>query len=541
MKTNDNDIRPSLRTSGPDSIAEAVSGGGGGRWFWTAGVWLAIALFYLAAARPYFGLNSDAPTYLAGARSLATGHGYRFTSYPGMPPIGLYPPATSLLFTPVVWLCQDLDTQAMGCLIVLGIVTLVASGIGVGLLVRLGLPPWLAALGMLALATSPHWFLSVVSLGSDVPFTFFVWVACGWWLRHSETLTVRQLLVLGPLLLAAMLTRSAGLALFIGLIAAELLLNRDRARRTVPILVAFLLATSLLRRLIVPAGAIGYLPIFLRTIEANGGLQFYGSKIVENALSFLSGIQFHELLWPVLARSPQIASRISGSGGWILSTALLGIWIGVLMLMIVRALHQRRSRPGAIEVGTLLLVLGATVGMLVMLPIAASHFSRYLLWTFPLVVAALWKSIHDVVPTQHHRLVATAAGLVTCVVIASNAWVSFSILQKSIADHGLEEGRAFATEIRPLVGKDSSIATSGIVPFVHFEEWLGRPVYGQYYGYDLSTTPAGQWSDRAQNCAFVVIHPDDRLEEFADASGWKVLARSKSGKFTLYRTQAANR
>ncbi|MFM7819089.1 MAG: hypothetical protein ACKPGI_19255, partial [Verrucomicrobiota bacterium] len=193
MNTPDTKIRrdPAMRNRNAEEGALFI--GDGRQWLWTLGVWLAIAVFYLATARPYFGPNSDAVVYFAGARSFAEGHGYRFTILPGMPPIGLYPPGVSLMFTPIAWLCPNADSQAMGCLILLVAVTLLGVRVAFDILCRLGVPNGLAALATLSLATSPHWFLSVASLGSDTPFAVLAWVGGWWWLRKQQSMTLRGL------------------------------------------------------------------------------------------------------------------------------------------------------------------------------------------------------------------------------------------------------------------------------------------------------------------------------------------------------------
>jgi hypothetical protein len=132
-----------------------------------------------------------------------------------------------------------------------------------------------------------------------------------------------------------------------------------------------------------------------------------------------------------------------------------------------------------------------------------------------------------------------AAGVTAGAIIASNAWISFSILRKAIADHGLDEGRAFASEIGPKLPQDSSVAVSSIVPYIHFSERLGRPLFVEFYRYDLSTSPPGPWTNRARNCTFVVTHSGDRLKDLANESGWKEVSRSQTGRYVLYRTDAS--
>jgi hypothetical protein len=520
-------------------------------WFWTAIVSLAIAAFYILAARPFLGGNSDAGLYLDGARSFTAGHGYRFESFHGRPPIGLYPPGTSLLFTPITWMFPDADAQVTGCLVLLGVITLLGVPIALSLLMRLGLPTGLAALSALSIATSPHWFLSVASLGSDTPFAVLVWIGCWWWLRHSENLTPRSLLPVAGILFLAQLFRSAGLALYVGLIAAELVQNRRRALWSVPILGTSLVAAKLATRAIVPPGGLDYIMLWKGIFSGPGGMDLYWQRVNERLWDFLMGIPFHEAIWPVVARSQEIVARRSTIASLIVDKALVALWFGLLVVMLIAMIRRWKPADGTsvcrLRMGgsdpavTFVLVVGATVGMIIIAQNNPSHSPRYLLWTFPFVLAAVWNGVAAMVPSDRRRMLAIGAGITACGVIASNAWISFASLRWSIAHHGLEEGKAFAAEIRPRLTPDSTIAASGVVPFIYFGQLLERPLFAELYQYDFSTSPPGKWRDRAQNCTFVITHANDQLEGFAAESGWKEVLRSPTGKYFLYRTDGSRR
>lgn len=532
----------------PDRNAKegALFIGGGRQWLWTLGVWLAIAVFYLATARPYFGPNSDAVVYFAGARSFAEGQGYRFTIFPGMPPIGLYPPGLSLMFTPIIWLFPDADSQAVGCLILLMVVTFLGVRVALDLLCRLGVPDGLAALATLSLAMSPHWFLSIASLGSDTPFAVLAWVGGWWWLRNQQSMTLRGLVPVLVILFLAQMVRSAGLALYVGLIAAEVFLNRRRALWSVPLIGMSYVAAGLVRKMLIPPGGVGYLAEWGRMIQDKGGLAWYLHHVMGSVWSFLSGNQLHELLWPWMARLPQIAARYSAVASLVIEIALIGVWIGLLALMaypVVRRWRMSKENPGfdrrdwGSDPGwNFILILGATIGMLSVVPNSPHHFPRYMLWTSPFFLAALWNGISTAVPKERLRAVTRGAGLFLCLVIASNGWVSYSILRKAIADHALKEGQAFATEIRPTFTQEDTVAASPMVAWIHFGEILKRPLFGNFYNLDLSTTPPGPWGERAKNCTFVITHSMDNVDGLASASGWKAVARSTGGRYVLYRT-----
>lgn len=546
MKTSGTDIRRDPATPDRNANDGTLFVGGSRQWIWAGAVWLAIALFYLATARPYFGPNSDAVVYFAGARSFVEGHGYRFTIFEGMPPIGLYPPGLSLMFTPIVWLCPDVDSQAMGCLILLVAVTLLGVRVALDILWRFGVPNGLAALATLSLAISPHWFLSIASLGSDTPFAVLAWVGGWWWLRNQPSMTLRGLIPVVVALFLAQMFRSAGLALYVGLISAELVLNRRRALWSVPLIGASYLAAGLVRKTIVPPGGIGYMAEWGRLIRDRGGLNWYLDRVLESVWSFLSGNQLHELLWPWVARLPQIAGRRSAVASIVMEIGLIGIWIVLLALMVYPLIRRWRISKGIPGAGwrdggsdicwTFTLVLGATVGMLAVVPNSHTHFPRYMLWMSPFLLAALWNGISAAVPRERLHAVARAAGLFLALVIASDGWASYSLLRKAIADHALKEGQAFATQIRPKLTPDATIAASPMVAWIHFGEILKRPLFGSFYNLDLSTTPPGPWPERAKKCTFVITHSMDGLDGMAAASGWSEVARSTGGHYVLYRT-----
>ncbi|MFM7214930.1 MAG: hypothetical protein ACKO3H_08645 [Verrucomicrobiota bacterium] len=551
MKTGFNDIGQGTKNSGTDTSGEVSSRNAGKRWLWVAVVWLGILAFYVSFARPYFGPNSDAVYYLAGAESFADGHGYRFPMFPGTPPIPLYPPGLSLAFTPVFWGFPTCSAQIIGCLTLLVAVTLVGVPLSMSILLRLGVPIGLASLATLSIIASPHWFLTVCSLGSDTPFAVLTWFGGWWWLRNQQTLTPWSLLPVAAALFLAQLFRSAGIALYVGLIAAELLQNRRRALWSVPVLGLSYLSAGLLRRAIIPAGGVGYMAEWGRLIQDRGGLDWYGAHVLENAWSFVSGHQLHELLWPWVARLPQIAGRYSANVSSLFEVALALAWIALLAMMTSPAFRRWRESRRSPEAGssvrgsdyamTFLLGLGATIGMLIVVPNDFGNFPRYLLWTSPFLVAALWNGIRSAVPSEHLRSLATIGALFLCLVTASDCWISRSILARANSNHGLEEGLAFVDEIKPILTQDSTVAAAPLVPWIHFWDRVNRPFFGNFYGLDLSTTPPCPWVDRATNCTFVMTHSMDELDGLAATLGWSVVTRSTGGRYALYRTPKGKR
>jgi len=207
----------------------------GAKAFLTPGWWLPWAclaaililfVIYLKSLSPqgYFGLFNDDTYYFGSAKALAQGRGYIIPSFPGCPPQTKYPillpwllswiwrwnPSFPSNITPAAWV-----TAFFGCWF------LVAA---FELLRRLkGLGDWSALVIVALCAFHPHILLLSRSLLSDLPFAAFVITAA---LVADSAMRPRAgpagAVVAGILAGLSVVTRSMGLAVVAGIVAAAL-------------------------------------------------------------------------------------------------------------------------------------------------------------------------------------------------------------------------------------------------------------------------------------------------------------------------------
>lgn len=170
----------------------------------------AAALVLLGVYHGYWTRGGDSEFYLAAARSLARGEGYRYNGQP----VGLVPPGWPLLLAGGMWVTSSI---ALLKLILLGSI-LIYLGSAFHVLRRYS-DPWWAAAATLAMAVAqPTWQLSMWFF-SDAPFLAASWLALLLAMQARETwengghglrLWLRVIAVLA-LLAAAISMRWAGI------------------------------------------------------------------------------------------------------------------------------------------------------------------------------------------------------------------------------------------------------------------------------------------------------------------------------------------
>lgn len=127
-----------------------------------------ITVLYLALYHPYWVLGGDAEFYLAVARNLARGEGYRYNGQP----VGLVPPGWPLILAGGMWLTSNI---ALLKLLLIGSI-LIFLGCAFGVLRRYASPWWCAAAVLTAAMLQPTWQLSMWFF-SDGPFLATSWLA----------------------------------------------------------------------------------------------------------------------------------------------------------------------------------------------------------------------------------------------------------------------------------------------------------------------------------------------------------------------------
>jgi len=360
---------------------------------WTVWAWAALLILLVAGGAvwvtpPLHPAQLDGPSYLAGAESIATGHGYRMVHALGAPPITTYPPLHSALLS-WVWRIQPDYPANLGLLH--------ASMHGVGLLalllvyfewIRRGVPPWLAALTGLAFGWSAAWQSLLFSCMAEPLFLLLVG-AMAWWHRQhpagrSGMSEGRWWTVLGCLAAFMYLTRSAAAGIIAGILFAGIGTAQLRRWRN---LAGFLLplASAATWMALQPKSAnAGYLAYLTGQWQELGGVSGAAKLAGLQAWEHLSGLSMLGVLSDALARMPH-ARRILALGLAPLAQSLqIFVALGITALA-VRGYLVGRSRGDA----GVLTVMGVYLLQLVLWPFPMG--SRAAIFLIPWWVGWVWR------------------------------------------------------------------------------------------------------------------------------------------------------
>jgi hypothetical protein len=215
------------------------------RWVW-GGLLLALAALYGAVPSNELGGNfgGDDVQYLLLSKALAGGLGYVDLYLPEHPPHTKYPPLFPLLLAPFNLLGshQLLGVHILICILALGVPLALAGWVR-----RQGYSETASVAVFLLSATLPRYYQFLVHVLSEVPFMLFCYFALYWTARSASHPKARDLAVILLATLAALFTRSAGMAL-VAAIGLELL-RRAEFRRWrlagIPAPIVFGLVTGL--------------------------------------------------------------------------------------------------------------------------------------------------------------------------------------------------------------------------------------------------------------------------------------------------------
>ncbi len=175
---------------------------------------LLIRLYTIAYLAPVVGDYHDDGIYLATAKSIAEGNGYRIASLPEEIPQTKYPFLFPALLA-VVWWVFPVFPANVPALKLVPLLFGVLWGWAVWLAFRERLGQGGAAwLGVLTLALPWSVYLSSTLL-SEMLFAAFTWLALGQIGRPSDKLRTKETISAGALASAAFLARTTGIALII--------------------------------------------------------------------------------------------------------------------------------------------------------------------------------------------------------------------------------------------------------------------------------------------------------------------------------------
>jgi 4-amino-4-deoxy-L-arabinose transferase-like glycosyltransferase len=202
---------------------------GGATWYPLAAAAIVGAIALAAITAVPVGVFWDDGVYLIGAKSLATGAGYRFLQLPGAPPAVHFPPAWPALLA-IVW---KLGPSFPDNVVLLKLVNPLLLAVGAGLACRYGArrldvpPPVAAAAAVVFAAALPVMVIAGV-LFSEPFFFLALLLALGFADRAVDSGGWRAAIAAGIAAGALALVRSAGIALVPAVVVALLLARRRR-------------------------------------------------------------------------------------------------------------------------------------------------------------------------------------------------------------------------------------------------------------------------------------------------------------------------
>ena len=271
--------------------------------------------FAIAAALRLNGfclLEPDSPSYLIGAKSIASFQGYRDLDRPNAPPHTFRPPGLPLLLVPLAWVAPYSVVGAKLLVIAFALASIV-------LLVRLA-ARGASATGALAAAllftASPYALLHATEVASEFPYLACSLAAILLLTRPGGAPSRREVAIAGALLALLPFLRTIGLALIVASLGVCLV---DRSRR------GWWPA---------PVAALGAFALWSIRNRSVGGPTYFGAIAADVDRSGVSGV-----IGKAFAGAGFYASRF-------LDVLLPGLWPG-------RPLYERMTIGGTPDLGGL--------------------------------------------------------------------------------------------------------------------------------------------------------------------------------------------
>lgn len=495
---------------------------------------LAVVLLCVIAAYQWrhrwhdFAFTSDAGAYLAGARSLAAGEGYRFSAHEGQPKIGLYPPLQSLLLAPayrwgpafpenVPWL--------HAIMIGLGLVTLAVAFV---FLRTEGIPRIPTALFVLLWGISAQWITWLGYLVSDVGFAALPAALALVWRWDRSGPEWRRWLWLGLGMAVAYWLRTAAQAgsLALGLIVVGRCLLGGDWRRAGCFLVP--VAASYVAWQRVRVGGIGYQELLTAFYYYEGGLRGYFRTLAAHIWILLRGYEF----WPFLAaplRRQQLLWQEAGR--WWLSAPLLVAmavghlwWAGRTALGFLLGICERDL--------AVLLALGIYGLQLFFVPFHGYDYHRYLYPFAPFFFVWFWRS-RAAIP-----VVGRTSAIVTCVVMVGLCVLNV-VGRRTVDDinrsrFSLDEIRDLAVWFRDSTPAEARVAMDWNLPVEHWRVWSGRPVVVNELVRSASVSPVRRRQQNVPEPEYFLWSPYANAAERTPPPG-ELVRQSPSGGLQLFR------
>lgn len=497
-------------------------------------LWLALVLLLAIGMYQWqnrwhdFAFTSDAGAYLAGARSLAAGDGYRFSAHEGQPKIGLYPPLQSVLLAPAFrWGPAFPENVPIlhGIMIGLGLMTLAV----VFAFLRVeGIPRIPAALFVLLWGISAQWLTWLGFMVSDVGFAAIpAGLALVWrWDRRGPEWRRWLWLGLGMALAYWWRTAAQAWSLALALIVVGRCMLAGDWRRAACFLVPVVASYLLWQR--ARAGGLEYSDVLAAWYQYEGGFRGYLRTLAGHAWMLIRGFEFwpflasplrrQQLLWQE-ARNwwlaiPLLLLMVGGHLWWLWRTAL-GLVIGI------------RERDLAVLFG--LAIYGV---QLFFVPFHGFDYQRYLYPFAPFLFLWFWRSRAGLPGVGRSSAIATCIGM-----------AAFCVL--NVAGLGLVDGairtRFSLAEIREMAGwfrentpPEARVAMDWNLPVEHWRAWSGRPVVVDEGVRSASVSPVRRGQQPAVEAQYFLWSPLANAADRNPPPG-TLVRKSASGGLMLFR------
>lgn len=445
-------------------------------WAWAAAMIAAVVAIGAWLFPAIHNSHYDGGSYLTGAQSLAEGRGYRLVTAIGHPPMPTYPPLQSALLA-IPW---RLDPHYPSNLGLLRGTMHVVSALALALLflewVRKGLPPWLAALGGLAVGSSALWQTLTGFCMAEPLFMLLVGIATAWLHIHAGALEpgtdrihTRHWLGLGLIAAAMYLARSAAVGVIAGIVFSGII---GGPFRRIPALLAFLLpvaATVAAWSLHPKSPNAGYGAYFASRWEELGGPSGAALLGLTQAWEYASGLAPAAFLSDAWARFPTL-NQLRNLG--VSKPALVIQSLGALAVTSLAVVgFRRRPQPGDRAV----------------LTIMAIYILQIVAWPFPMGARGAvfllpwwmrwtwegWSSLSAVIARPWLRFGLPALALVG--VIGSNILLTRLTLNPAMATDA-RDLQAAGRWIREQVPASAVVGIDGSTSLFDLHHAAGRPL-----------------------------------------------------------------
>ena len=434
---------------------------------------VAIAFFHFFA-RPEFVLHStDSVYYLAGAKSLAEGTGYRMVLYDDAPRIGLYPPLQSFYLS-LFWRLNG-SFPANLWLLQSGMVGLIllTSTLLYFVLLRCRAPLWFAALLSLSFAVQPNTYVNAIAMMSDLLFATLSFSLALWWLGRREDFAPRHWWVSGILLGLMFLTRTAAAPILLGT-GLALSANAVFRRQWRPLFWCVApMAAAVAFWMLFPKDTLTYGHYYRETEDGNvfaRGLSGYLLQCGLRAIRYAST----ELVECITAGTPQfLASVFPASAVW-LQTCRVAVGLIAFAAVLLAAFgYCRHSARVWRVIGAILLLYYVQI---IFWPWELGP--RAVMPLLPFLCIGFTEGIKHLPALARHWM-PRAVSLVLLIGIVPSAWIVCTVKAHPQDIHREDEVKALSIWARDNIPANARLAThldwaKSQFPMMHFVSWSGH-------------------------------------------------------------------